>query len=59
MISNGLISIMQSGLLVFLGCSILLGTRSHYIDVARSSKGNLLSLPSLIHAIKTKIFEFP
>lgn len=59
MISNGLISIMQSGLLIFLGCSILLRTRPHYMDTARASKVSSFFAPALIRGIKTKIFEFP
>lgn len=59
MISNGLISMMQSGLLIFLGCSILLRTRPHYMDAARASKVSSFFVPDLIRDIKTKIFEFP
>ncbi len=59
MISNGLISMMQSGLLIFLGCSILLRTRPHYMDTARASRVSSFFVPALIRDIKTKIFDFP
>lgn len=59
MISNGLISMMQSGLLIFLGCSILLRTRPHYTDTTRANRVSSFFVPALIRDIKTKIFEFP
>lgn len=59
MTSNGLISIMQSGLLIFLGCSIFLRTRPHYMDTARASRVSSFFAPALIRDIKTKIFDFP
>lgn len=59
MTSNGLISIMQSGLLIFLGCSIFLRKRSHYMDTTRASRVSSFFAPALIRDIKTRIFEFP
>lgn len=59
MTSNGLISMMQSGLLIFLGCSILLRKWSHYMDTARANRVSSFFAPALIRDIKTRIFEFP
>lgn len=59
MTSNGLISIMQSGLLIFLGCSILLRKQPHYMDTARASRVSSFFAPALIRDIKNRIFEFP